>query len=233
MATAAQVKQFINTIAPIAVKVCKERGYGNAQAWTCVAQACCESAYGTAPIMKNANAFFGIKATSGWAKAAQYGGKVYNAATKECYDGKTYTNINACFRAYNNMEDSVRDYFDLIEGARYKASLTKGTVLEAITCIKNGGYATSPVYISTINTIFENNKAEITKYTVTGKIETQPTTTAPAPTPAPGAQAALILKLAKEVIQGKWGAGAERKRRLTQAGYDYSAVQRKVNELMK
>ena len=53
MATAAQVKQFINTIAPIAVKVCKERGYGNAQAWTCVAQACCESAYGTASIMKN------------------------------------------------------------------------------------------------------------------------------------------------------------------------------------
>ena len=229
MATAAQVKQFINTIAPIAVKVCKERGYGNAQVWTCVAQACCESAYGTNPIMKNANAFFGIKASSKWVKAAKYGGKVYNATTKECYDGKTYTNINACFRAYNNMEDSVRDYFDLIEGARYKASLTKGTVLEAITCIKNGGYATSPVYISTINTIFEKNKAEITKYTVTDKVEPQPTNV----TPAPDIQSALILKVAKEVIQGKWGNGAERKRRLTQVGYDYSAVQRKVNELMK
>lgn len=229
MATAAQVKKFIDTIAPIAVKVCKERGYGNAQAWTCVAQACCESAYGTATIMKNANAFFGIKASSGWVKAAKYGGKVYNAATKECYDGKTYTNIKACFRAYNNMEDSVRDYFDLIEGARYKASLTKDTVLEAITCIKNGGYATSPVYISTINTIFENNKAEITKYTVTDKVETQPTTT----TPTPDTQAALILKVAKEVIQGKWGNGADRECRLTLAGYDYRAVQRKVNELMK
>ena len=229
MATAAQVKNFIDTIAPIAVKVCKERGYGNAQAWTCVAQACCESAYGTATIMKNANAFFGIKASSGWVKAAKYGGKVYNAATKECYDGKTYTNIKACFRAYNNMEDSVRDYFDLIEGARYKASLTKGTVLEAITCIKNGGYATSPVYISTINTIFENNKAEITKYTVTDKVEPQPTNVAP----TPDTQAALILKVAKEVIQGKWGNGADRECRLTLAGYDYSAVQRKVNELMK
>ena len=229
MATAAQVKQFINTIAPIAVKVCKERGYGNAQVWTCVAQACCESAYGTKPIMKNANAFFGIKASSRWVKAAKYGGKVYNAATKECYDGKTYTNINACFRAYNNMEDSVRDYFDLIESARYKSSLTKGTVLEAITCIKNGGYNTDPMCISTINAIFENNKAEITKYTVTGKVEPQPTNA----TPTSDTQAALILKVAKEVIQGKWGNGAERKRRLTQAGYDYSAVQRKVNELMK
>lgn len=233
MATAAQVKQFINTIAPIAVKVCKERGYGNAQAWTCVAQACCESAYGTATIMKNANAFFGIKASSGWVKAAKYGGKVYNAATKECYDGKTYTNINACFRAYNNMEDSVRDYFDLIEGARYRASLTKDTVLEAITCIKNGGYATSPVYISTINTIFENNKDEITKYTVTSKVDTQPIAFDLAFDLASDIQSELILKVAKEVIQGKWGNGAERKRRLTQAGYDYSAVQRKVNELMK
>ena len=229
MATSAQIKKFINTIAPIAVKVCKERGYGKAQAWTCIAQACCESAYGTATIMKNANAFFGIKASLGWVKAAKYGGKVYNAATKECYDGKTYTNINACFRAYNNMEDSVRDYFDLIEGARYKVSLTKDTVLEAITCIKNGGYATSPVYISTINTIFEKNKAEITAYTVTGKVDPQPTNT----TPTPNMQAALIVNVAKEVIQGKWGNGAERKRRLTQAGYDYSAVQRKVNELMK
>lgn len=224
MATAAQVKKFIDTITPIAVKVCKERGYGNAQAWTCVAQACCESAYGTSSIMKNANAFFGIKASSGWVKAAKYGGKVYNAATKECYDGKTYTNINACFRAYNNMEDSVRDYFDLIEGNRYKASLTKNTVLEAITCIKQGGYATSPVYINTINTIFENNKAAITKYAVTGTVQT-------APAAAPKDD--TVLKLAKEVIQGKWGNGAERKRRLTQAGYDYSAVQRKVNELLK
>lgn len=37
--------------------------------------------------------------------------------------------------------------------------------------------------------------------------------------------------LAAEVIAGKWGNGAERKRRITEAGYDYSAVQAKVNEL--
>ncbi len=38
--------------------------------------------------------------------------------------------------------------------------------------------------------------------------------------------------IAKEVIAGKWGNGDERKQRLTKAGYDYNAVQRKVNELM-
>ena len=41
-----------------------------------------------------------------------------------------------------------------------------------------------------------------------------------------------IDELAKEVIAGKWGAGEERKKKLTNAGYDYYAVQSKVNELM-
>lgn len=39
-------------------------------------------------------------------------------------------------------------------------------------------------------------------------------------------------EVAKEVIAGKWGNGEERKNRLISAGYDYSAVQAKVNELM-
>ena len=41
-----------------------------------------------------------------------------------------------------------------------------------------------------------------------------------------------IDELAQEVIAGKWGNGEERKNRLISAGYDYSAVQAKVNELM-
>ena len=41
-----------------------------------------------------------------------------------------------------------------------------------------------------------------------------------------------IDELAREVISGKWGTGEERKRRLTQAGYDYYAVQKIVNKLI-
>lgn len=41
-----------------------------------------------------------------------------------------------------------------------------------------------------------------------------------------------VDEIAKEVLNGVWGNGEERKQRLTAAGYDYSAVQAKVNELM-
>lgn len=42
-----------------------------------------------------------------------------------------------------------------------------------------------------------------------------------------------VTELAKEVIAGKWGNGQDRKNRLTAAGYEYTAVQNKVNELLK
>jgi lysozyme len=44
------------------------------------------------------------------------------------------------------------------------------------------------------------------------------------------ATAKSIDEIASEVIAGKWGNGSDRKNRLTAAGYDYSAVQAKVNE---
>ena len=39
-------------------------------------------------------------------------------------------------------------------------------------------------------------------------------------------------EIAREVIAGKWGNGQDRKNRLTQAGYNYSEVQRIVNSLV-
>lgn len=38
--------------------------------------------------------------------------------------------------------------------------------------------------------------------------------------------------LAREVIKGLWGNGADRKNRLTAAGYNYAAIQKRVNELL-
>ena len=41
-----------------------------------------------------------------------------------------------------------------------------------------------------------------------------------------------VNELAREVIRGEWGNGSERRVRLTQAGYDYDAVQARVNEIL-
>lgn len=48
----------------------------------------------------------------------------------------------------------------------------------------------------------------------------------------PAAAGKTVDELAREVIRGDWGNGSERKQRLTAAGYDYDAVQARVNELL-
>lgn len=40
-------------------------------------------------------------------------------------------------------------------------------------------------------------------------------------------------EIAKEVLAGKWGVGVERKNRLTEAGYDYAAIQAIVNDMLQ
>jgi len=42
-----------------------------------------------------------------------------------------------------------------------------------------------------------------------------------------------VNTIAREVIRGDWGNGDKRKKKLTSAGYDYSTVQKRVNELLK
>lgn len=41
-----------------------------------------------------------------------------------------------------------------------------------------------------------------------------------------------VDEIAREVIQGKWGNGGERAKRLAAAGYDYKEVQKRVNQMI-
>lgn len=220
MATKTQIQNFINTLGPIVRKVVKELGYGNAQIQTCIAQACCESAYGTSSIMVNANAVFGIKADKGWVNA---GHKFFNAKTKECYDGKTYVGIVDGFRAYDSIEEGIRDYFKLLSYPRYNKCLTKTTVKDCITEIKNGGYATSPTYINTIVSIYNTNANSINKYLLDAVVET-PKTEIPKTTD----KDELVLN----IIRGFYGNGTERKKKLEAEGYNYKEIQSLVNKKM-
>lgn len=167
MATIQEVNNFIATIAPIAQKQA-EVHHNKIYASVCIAQACCESAYGTSPKMKNANAVFGIKVgSSKYRFRTAWKGKAYSTKTKECYDGRTYTEITDMFRAYDSLDESVEDYFDMLcTSSRYKNAWNQSTPRKCIEGIKNGGYATSPTYVSTIMSII--NKYGLTKYDAVG-----------------------------------------------------------------
>lgn len=173
MATEKQVNDFIQLIAPVAQLKAKGRNKWSLPS-VCIAQACCESAYGTSTKMLKANALFGIKV----GKSKAYFGtawkdKAYSTRTKECYDGKNYVSITDMFRAYDNIEDAVEDYYDMLAAcSRYKSCLNQGDPEKCITAIKNGGYATSPTYVSTIMNIV--NKYSLTQYdsAVTGSPQT-------------------------------------------------------------
>ena len=203
--------EFITKIAPLVVAENKKRGFPLFSS-VVIAQAICESGWGQSTIMMKANAIFGIKATTSWS------GKVYNAKTKECYDGKTYTNITACFRAYNNLEESIADYFDLItKSSRYRKACVANSPRECITEIKNGGYATSPSYINTIMAIIKDNN--LTKYDNVQNVENS----------VNNSTNVDIEQIAIDVIAGKYGNGQERKDKL---GNIYDQVQARVNEIL-
>lgn len=163
MATAKQVQDFIALIAPIVIDICN-RKKKKVLPSVCIAQACCESAYGTSKKMINANAVFGIKV--GKSKVhfgTAWKDKAYSTKTKECYDGKTYTTINDMFRAYDSIRDAVEDYYDMLGScSRYAGCIGVTDYTAAIAAIKNGGYATSPIYISTITSIIK--KYNLTQY---------------------------------------------------------------------
>lgn len=163
MATKEQVKNFINMIAPIAQEKARGRDKWSLPS-VCIAQCCCESAYGTAPKMVRANAILGIKVGKSkvhFGKA--WKDKAYSTRTKECYDGKTYVNITDMFRAYDSIDDAIEDYYDMLTScSRYKHCLNQPDPNPCITAIKNGGYATSPTYINTIMSIID--KHDLTKY---------------------------------------------------------------------
>ena len=214
MATTAQINTFIERLGALAVaEVSKRKAEG--RRWSlpsiCIAQSALETGWGTSNLMVKANAFFGIKAGKSWK------GKVYSSKTSECYDGVSYTTITALFRAYDSLEESVKDYFDLIcNNDRYAGAVFETDAEECIKAIKIGGYATSPTYIENVMSIV--NKYDLTRFDRMEPVKETPLKS--------------IDEIANEVIAGKWGNGSARREALEKAGYNYSEVQAKVNETL-
>lgn len=131
-----------------------------------------ESAYGKSELAQNANNCFGMKQNlSGntWAGSAWDGKSIYNKITKEFVEGE-YIEITAPFRKYACIEDSIADHSAYLIGAkkgdalRYAGLKGETNYQKAAQIIKDGGYATSPTYVTNLCNVIQ--KWNLTKYDV-------------------------------------------------------------------
>ena len=181
-----------------------------------IAQAILESGWGKSGLASKYHNYFGLKCGSSWK------GKSVNMATKEEYKVGTLTNIRDNFRVYDSMEAGVKGYFDFINTKRYANLKGVKSPEEYVIRIKADGYATSSKYVDNIIKVIRDNnlkrfdgngdgdmkKDELTGEVLSGK--------------------EIIDILAKRVIDGDYGVGADRKKKL---GELYPIVQKRVNEL--
>lgn len=155
MASSAQMKAFIEQIAPIVQAEAMKRGYKVCS--PIIAQACCESAYGTSWISKSPYFnFFGMKCGKSWK------GRSVSARTKEEYQKGVLTSIVDNFRAFDSIRAGIEGYFLFISSNRYKNLMDAKTPQEYLELIKKDGYATSSTYVSTNMAII--NRHDLTKF---------------------------------------------------------------------
>lgn len=154
-------KAFLQTVGDLAKKDMAKSGV---LASLTTAQAILESGWGTSELAQNANALFGIKADSRWA------GKFYSKVTKECYDGMTYSDVTALFRAYGSWAESVADHSAFLRGStRYEAVIGEKDYQTACKAIKAAGYATAPDYAEKLINLIEQH--DLTAYDITANEE--------------------------------------------------------------
>ena len=137
------------------------------------------------------------------------------------------TNLGLKDRGAKTKLVSGQDYFGCVREIKCMTFLVETVFIDT------KGDRDKVIYASGQEQCAKAIATAVAKYYGLGRKETPK----PAPTPAPSPKPTPSPKksnteIAKEVIQGKWGNGAERKKRLEDAGYDYAAVQKEVERLL-
>ena len=181
-----------------------------------IAQAIIESGWGKSGLASKYHNYFGLKCGSSWK------GKSVNMSTKEEYKVGTITNIRDNFRVFDDFDDGIRGYFEFINTSRYANLKGVKNPEEYVRRLKADGYATSSTYVNNIMRVIRDNKltrfdgngdGDVKKEELTGKALS-------------GKE--IIDILARRVVAGDYGTGADRKKKL---GELYPIVQKRVNEL--
>ena len=137
------------------------------------------------------------------------------------------TNLGLKDRGAKTKLVSGQDYFGCVREIKCMSFLVETVFIDT------KGDRDKVIYASGQEQCAKAIATAVAKYYGLGRKETPK----PAPTPTPSPKPIPSPKksnteIAKEVIQGKWGNGAERKKRLEAAGYDYAAVQKEVERLL-
>jgi flagellar protein FlgJ len=145
-------KDFIKEFGAYVHKVTKGTGI---LPGTLIAQLFLESSsrgiVGASKLSQEANNYFGIKCGPSW------DGPKYYIDTREVINGQS-TTVNACFRKYGSIKDSIQDYvLFLQENPRYRnAGVFKAkTVKEQAQALKAAGYATAPSYAQLVYDVYK------------------------------------------------------------------------------
>jgi len=122
---------------------------------TLIAQLFLESSSGSkvggSKLSREANNYFGIKCAGGW------DGPKYFIDTREVVNGRSIM-VNACFRKYGSIKDSILDYIDFLQtNQRYKTAgvFDAKTVKEQAQALKRAGYATAPGYAQLVFDVYQ------------------------------------------------------------------------------
>lgn len=145
-------KEFIEQYGSFVHKVTKGTGI---LPGTLIAQLFLESSskgvVGGSTLSREANNYFGIKCAGGWQ------GPKYYINTREVLNGKNVT-VNACFRKYGSIKDSIIDYLDFLQtNQRYKTAgvFEAKTVKQQAEALKRAGYATAPGYAQLVFDVYQ------------------------------------------------------------------------------
>ena len=212
MANATQIAMFIEQIAP-----CAQYAYkllGKVKPSVCIGMACCECAYGTAGSVKY-HSYLGHKVGTGKTATKYWNGTFVKLKTQEEYTVGKYTAIVDAFRTYESMQQCVLNFYELLNTSLYSKVKADADYRTQMAQIKACEYMTSSKEVNTVISIIE--KYNLTKYDFnSGQTHKQ-----------------ITPELIEKIIDGSYGNGAAREKALTNEGYNYSEVRKKINELDK
>ncbi|MFX3660102.1 MAG: glucosaminidase domain-containing protein [Ectobacillus sp.] len=141
-------QQFINSIAPYAVKVMQQH---NILASLTIAQAILESGWGKSELAVKGNNLFGIKGVGP-------AGSITIETTEHHENGTPYR-TSAEFRKYHSREESLEDHTrHLLQSPRYQSIIGEKDYKRASEKIQAAGYTNDPNYPSLLIGIIERHR---------------------------------------------------------------------------